>query len=702
MWNIENTTKLYELVEKQKLNFAQAAVQLGVSRASARRKFQRIDWNQFFKIKKDPALALDVLNNQNKGEWTNEEKVLLHTLRTETNPVMSFLDISKRVGRSAAACERFFQSMDWEKFFENIRISNNSEPEIPDPDLETDSKKDQIQSLVRWLVAMSRNNVNRLDEISCHEMLIKLNIKESQLPCSFNNLKDLAKKELGALGLDYPENLDLGKGTYIIIGDSHGKRTKRGVFSMLKVLSKHVKADKIIHIGHALDDDEDLSYCWEDIDNLIILAKREELQRLMSLNFPYEMARSKIFLGNLTLSNQDYISDYSPSFVGSLKRNHFEDSTIVNMHRQELATRTTGGSEEDRVQLASPGCLCEPHIIKTIRAVAFLEGKTMKISYPDSHIKYRRMDDFSKKNWEQGLIIVKVDEDGRYDFIQCRIFQTSKGYTTSYFDKIISESGVFNPDNKVFFNADAHCLNHDVSVFDIQEQFCKDYKPNVVVNMGDLIDNRSCNHHMMERNGFQIPGSDILDESASAHYVLKKMSTWGKELHLILGNHERFAKDIAEKFPQFKRLFDMKFMIGVDRIKAKVTDYRGVLKIGDIKFNHGDMKLFGAKGGTKIEKVFNTFGRDSILGHLHSPTIRNNCYLVGLSGNLDQEYNEIEASSWMHGFGHINVFENKAFTALINIRDYKTWINGKYYIPKNTKSWDLPKYKVDLAFDFGV
>jgi hypothetical protein len=695
MWTTNKMAQLYDLIAKQKVNYRVAGSRLGAPPSACRNKFKRTDWKDFNRLRKNPTPTF--VSPMKRGKWSDEDKIRLHSMRTESRPPLSYLEIAKKLNRTLTACERRFQETNWKKFFETLnqpKQPTNSEQEIA-----LLPPKELSASLATWLLEMSRWNIARLEEITSYDFMKKVNLTEARMPCPFSKLKDMAKKELGAMGYNYPEELTFSKGTYIIIGDSHGKHTKRGVFALLKTLSRHIKANKIIHIGHALDDDSDMSYCWEDIDNLVVLSRREELQRLMDLNFPYEIARDRIHLGRLSLFNQDFITDYSQSFIGVLRRNHFEDSTIVNLHRQELVTRCTGGGEHVRVQIASPGCLCEPHITKTIKQIDFAEGRQVKVSYPDAHVRYHKMDDFAKRNWEQGLIIVRVDENGRYDFIQCRIYKTSKGYTTSYFDKIITETGVISPEKKLFFTGDAHCYNHDTAILDIQERFCKDYKPDSVVNLGDVINNRACNHHLMERNGFAI-STDVLDEMASAHYILKRMKSWGKECHLLCGNHERFARDISEKFPQFASIFSVPFMVGTNRLGYKLTTFKKVLQIGDVQFNHGDMIMFGSRGGNKLEKAFNTFGRNTVIGHLHSPTIRNGCYMVGLSGNMDQEYNEPEASSWMHGFGYVNIFEDKAFVSLVNIRDHMTWINGHYYVAKDENSWLLPDYEANIEFSF--
>lgn len=49
-----------------------------------------------------------------------------------------------------------------------------------------------------------------------------------------------------------------------MVSDSHGKHTTRGTFRLLNVLNNYFNFDSIIHVGHILDDDNDISYLWKD------------------------------------------------------------------------------------------------------------------------------------------------------------------------------------------------------------------------------------------------------------------------------------------------------------------------------------------------------------------------------------------------------------------------------------------------------
>lgn len=77
------------------------------------------------------------------------------------------------------------------------------------------------------------------------------------------------------------------------------------------------------------------------------------------------------------------------------------------------------------------------------------------------------------------------------------------------------------------------------------------------------------------------------------------------------------------------------------------------LKIADIYVNfHGDKGINGAKGATRS---YAHLGVKTIIGHHHSPAIMDGCYQVGVTGRLDQDYNDLP-SSWLNT--HVLVYSN--------------------------------------------
>ena len=75
--------------------------------------------------------------------------------------------------------------------------------------------------------------------------------------------------------------------------------------------------------------------------------------------------------------------------------------------------------------------------------------------------------------------------------------------------------------------------------------------------------------------------------------------------------------------------------------------------------------MVGQKGGPKIDKLFRTYGKNTVMGHCHYASCRFDCYTVSMSGKLDLDYNETNASKWTQGCAICNSFEDVAFISNI-------------------------------------
>lgn len=654
------------------------------SKGSTALKYNRMNWEAFLE---DP----DNYDKVVPRSWTKEE---MYHLDAYIQADKSYAFIADKLNRSITSVERQAQSTDWAAWSKIKDVDTSDGVEISQ-----EARDILIDTVVDAYLAVVRHDADRLKHLTEKEFLKRVNMDKDKLPISFPELKVKADEALEKLGFKNPEDIVLGKGTYVIVGDSHGKHTKKSMFELLRKVNSHLKPDKIIHVGHILDDDSDISYEWGTFKNLIILSKIEELKFVQDqrnkFKFNYDIVRGSINFGDLVLMNQDMISDYVKTPISGLDSQIFDPKVIVNCHRHEFFTRT---ANEAVSYIASPGCLCEKHIIKTIKQIDFNDGKVVKQAYWAGFTKYRRMKHMYQY-WEQGLLVLHVDDKGNLTIVPCRIQNTAKGYATSYFDKIITPKGVFNPEKKIFVNADMHCCNHDTSVLDVQEQVCKDYKPDACVNLGDTHNYAALNHHAMDR-GQPILDHKVITEATQTHFVLKRVAQWSKENHLIYGNHERFARDFIKKYPQFEGYLDFPFLCAIDSLGYELTNLKDILKIGSARFIHGDITMYG-QPGSKIEKASRTFGNNVFVGHIHYPAIRFGCYSVGLTGLMDQEYNEPTASRWVHGFGLCNQFHGKSWLTTVAITDNVCLMGKKRYVPsKNAaKSWKTPACNVHLVYD---
>lgn len=682
-WTKEELSKLYSLKYKNKDTNERIAITLNKTVDAVRRKLARTNWDAFSKNPTDKREA--------PKKWGQAEMLQLDAF-LQAGKSYSF--IAEKLGRGTISVERKAQDTDWDAWRMIAMNTAVGQENI----VEKDEKRLTIQNkLIEALIVLCRHDYNRLKEITQEELLRKINAEDLVLPCTFEELKEKTVEQLDVLGLGNPETLELGEGTYVIVGDSHGKHTKSRMFDLLKQVNKFLTPKKIIHLGHLLDDDNDISYLWGDFDNLVVLSKVEELKIVQGqrnkFNFHFDMVRGCVILGdNLSVMNQDMINDYVITAIKSLDSEIFDSQAIVNCHRLETISKC---SIDNRTQyFASPGSLCERHIIKTIKQIDFTDDKTVKTAFYGGFSKYRKMEHMNKY-WNQALIVVHVDKNGNNTIVPCPIYKIGNEYVTSYFDKIISSTGVHNPNKKILTVGDIHSPNHDEHVLDILEQISKDYNPNILVNLGDAHDFRTLNHHDIDKGRVII--GDVLKESAQTHHVLKRMTGWAKECHIIKGNHERFGNDFTDKFPQLESYLDFEFMCDLKGLGYKITDLKDILKIGSANFIHGELAFFG-QPGSKTEKASRTIGHNTFVGHVHYPSIRFGAYSVGLCGKMDQGYNEINASTWIHGFGLCNQYKGVSWLTTLAVVGNQCHINGKIYKPKNPKSWKISNYKAKLVY----
>jgi hypothetical protein len=693
-WSISVLKQLYKLRHDENKTYAEIAKTIkGKSGKALERKYKRVNWDSFFSDKNNESI-------EPPKKWTDKEIIQLDAFLQAGK---SYEFIASRINRSVCSVERKNQEMEWEIW----RIGQKAAAakaqksnEVKDSeDIESIKQQELIDKLVTVFLDRCRYEIKRIDDILEEEFLSKINFDKSKLAIPFEELKKRAKNKLLIIGLGNPENIELEKGTYVVVGDSHGKHTKKETFALLEMINKTLKPNNIIHVGHILDDDNDISYDWGRFENLIVVSKVEELKTIQEqrnkFNFKYKIARESVNINDLSIINQDMISDYVRSPISSLDTQIFDvNKVIVNCHRLEFSSRCCNDGVS---YFVSPGCLCEYHIIRTVKQIDFEDGKSIKQSNPDGFIKYRRMK-HSNRYWEQGVLIIQVNKDNTYTVVPCPIKETSKGLAMSYFDKIITSSGVFKPDNKIFVNADLHCDKHDAEVLDVQEQICKDYKPDVQVNLGDTFNYSSLNHHVMDRGGV-IMDKKIIDEAAHTHYVLKRIVKWAKKSYIICGNHERFASDFIEKYPQFEKYLNFDFMCDIKALGYELSPIKKALKLGSATFIHGEIRMYG-QNGSKLEKTTRTFGEDTFIGHIHKPELRFGSYSIGLSGKLDQEYNEPDASNWIHGIGLCNQFMGKSFLTTIAIINNTCILNNKTYNSKNADSWNMSGYKAKISYVF--
>ena len=547
--------------------------------------------------------------------------------------------------------------------------------------------KQQYKQLVKLLLKLSRYDINRLQNISRQQFGRKTNTLSrifKKGKCNYSQIKNDAFAQLVKSGAKNPLNITLTNGRYLVVSDSHGKHTSRGMFRLLNNLNNNLKFDAVIHIGHILDDDNDISYLWKDFSNFIVVARQQQIRQIQKRkqDYKYQVINGYVDVFGNRVYNQEVVKDYSKTGLNVIDTYIYPFNCVFSGHKHELISF---GNLRQSIQYYSPGCVCEPHITTTVKQIDFQDGRQIKQSYPSTFQIYRNRRNLLNY-WEQGVVIIEAI-DGMVSINPIRIKMVDGQYITSYYDKVYTQSQVKTPQKKIFFNSDIHVDNHDQICLNLQQSFVKKYNPDVYVNLGDTLNNKSINHHEMQ-NGIFIQ-KDFMSEYNSFCSLIKQTSNWANQKHIIFGNHQRFMNDFTNKFPQLKSLFNQLYESPLNQYGFIQHPLKSILEIDGVKFLHGDLRIFG-NSGTFLQKLSKTFGKDTIVGHLHVNEIRRGSYIVGLSGKYNQQYNDVNGSRWQQGFGFTNIYKGVSFTQLVNVNKNGTFIlDNVLYVGQKKQKYNV-------------
>lgn len=564
----------------------------------------------------------------------------------------------------------------------------------------TNNNPPTLNELSYNLLHYSRFDENRLSHITERDFLNTYKFIQPYLNkenITFEEIKNNANNILlNVYGAKHPQLLNIEEeGKYLIVSDCHGKHTKTKTFKLLHTIIDNCKIKNIIHIGHLLDDDDDINYHWKEFDNLIILAKKEELRKILSkeneLNTNTKIIREEIIIDNISIKNQDiFTNEYTKTSISSLDARLYNKHTIFNFHKHEMTSKPT--YMDNSVLYMSPGCLCEPFVSKTRKTIEWLDGKRVKECYADTYHTLRRYDEMSKL-WEQGLYIINFYRDNTYP-VPCRIKDIDKDNKgILYYNNIFTSSDKIKPEILNLITADTHIPFQNTYILSVIDNLAKKIKFTNHIHLGDICHNQSINHFSLDKNKIsEIINTDFMEDVSNTSRLLSLMENWGEHNYLLYANHERFIKDFTDKYPQLKSLFNLNSLFNLKNYT--LIDHKQSLVINNIRYLHGDIPIYNCSGKVqeKISKIYNGYNNPVVMGHIHYPSIQSGCYSVGLTGNKYQGYNEKDACNWIHGFGISGTYKDINWCSTIPILNIKNIANSK---------WDNKKLKgVNMSYEF--
>lgn len=261
-------------------------------------------------------------------------------------------------------------------------------------------------------------------------------------------------------------------------------------------------------------------------------------------------------------------------------------------------------------------------------------------------------------------------------------------------ESIINESVKEMSIKKVMQTSDYHIPYMDVGAYEVMKQYAKDYKPDVFIINGDMVDFYRISH--FDKNpDRKTTVKEELEQAKNILADLRNILPKKTKMYFLKGNHEdRLEKHLwndEELYDLYRDYINMDNLLDFKKYKVNyidaTSDYwkkdSGHLAIGDTLIMHGDNRLNGAKGG-KYAGYNTAIGlRKNVgIGHTHR------LWLKGHSNGYDTVWGFEDGclcqlsgtADWQHGFVTYNFDDTGCFNFELHpISNYK----GLYTLKEN-------------------
>jgi len=248
---------------------------------------------------------------------------------------------------------------------------------------------------------------------------------------------------------------------------------------------------------------------------------------------------------------------------------------------------------------------------------------------------------------------------------------------------------------KVLVYGDIHYPYQDERALNILYEYMKDYKPDAVVILGDVVDFYSISDWDKNPDHFDLQYE--LDLARDHLRKVRKIVGKQTRIYYLEGNHEARLQRYVYRHPELEGLdvLNIKYLLDFDKYKIEFkgadVDYwkkdNGHLKLGNVLLMHGDNRLNGASnskysGYSVKNTILGATQMNTIIGHVHrlsmfyhkTPTD----YLVGMeAGSLCQE---VGTANWQQGFVTFELYRGKMINPRTHhIVDGVMYDDGKVY-----------------------
>lgn len=217
---------------------------------------------------------------------------------------------------------------------------------------------------------------------------------------------------------------------------------------------------------------------------------------------------------------------------------------------------------------------------------------------------------------------------------------------------------------KILVIPDIHFPYEDKPAINCVLSSIKQYKPDEIVLLGDLVDFYKVSHYV-KTDSRALSVQEECDIAHSFLSILRKICP-GK-ITLIEGNHEnRLIKFLSSRSPELSdiRGLTLKSLLRLDELKINLIKYNHDYILHGIHFIHGT-----AAGKTATRSCIAKYGTNTIQGHTHRVSSVYTTYKdriisaheIGCLASLEVSKDYTDHADWQHGFCTIDIIDGKTF-----------------------------------------
>lgn len=228
---------------------------------------------------------------------------------------------------------------------------------------------------------------------------------------------------------------------------------------------------------------------------------------------------------------------------------------------------------------------------------------------------------------------------------------------------------------------------HDPRAWGAVMQFAQDFKPQVWIHGGDMLDCGVISHHNRNKPG-RTEGLRLLSDAQEGHktFIEPVEALRPQKMVYIIGNHEDWLQDLTDEQPGLEGIVDVKELLHLD--KWEVIPQGGLFNLGKLTFVHGDT----VSGGEHVAKnAVISYERNIRFGHHHTyQAYTKTSPLAYKYGKTDicvpclctktPKYGEGKPNKWVQGFCYGYVGAKGTYNDfIVTIIDGQFCANGKTY-----------------------